>query len=128
MASNKKGLLKLPGAPDPEKKKKRGPTAAEKLQLVGTDNILKTLSQEQLTTILGKKPTFPLILDLTGHHFQLENDDWLKNVPNVLKECAINFFFFELHFSNCSVFTHLLRLGFCFTLSFDIFSFNPFIR
>jgi hypothetical protein len=84
MATNKKALLKLPAAPNPEKKK--GPSAAEKLQLVGTDNVLKALSSEHLTSLLGKKPSFPVSLDLTGNHFQLENDEWLKGVPNVLKE------------------------------------------
>jgi hypothetical protein len=85
MSSNKRASLKLPGAPSSEKK---GPTAAEKLQLVGTNEVLKFITPDQLNMLFGKKPTYPVSLDLSGDHFQLENDQWLKGVPNVLKECV----------------------------------------
>lgn len=52
--------------------------------------MLTELTDDQLATLLGKKPSFPVLLDLCSTQCKLTSDAFLEQCPNVLKELDLS--------------------------------------
>jgi hypothetical protein len=84
-ASAKKSLLKLPGERKHPNKREVG---ADKILNVAKGVVVTKLSPQEIAVLLGKKKESGVELDLSAPCFQLDSVAWLKDSPDVIRECA----------------------------------------
>eukprot|EP01114_Cavostelium_apophysatum_P006715 TRINITY_DN1814_c0_g1_i4.p1 TRINITY_DN1814_c0_g1~~TRINITY_DN1814_c0_g1_i4.p1 ORF type:complete len:1627 (-),score=534.96 TRINITY_DN1814_c0_g1_i4:46-4926(-) len=103
--SSKKEVLqrsgKVPGFP---KSGKKGKNPSGQLQ-VDNGQVINKLHPKELRQLLGKS-TYPSYLDFSPLHFQLDEDDFLQNCPNCVKEMDLS----SNQLVECTNLSHLSKM------------------